>query len=1390
MDKSSPSVAPPSSPLFRVKKRKPNQTSRHFSTSARRSPSSRLPHPKLINNTRDDSLHISGRSEVSPLHSSPPSSCHNPFQPQIQLNHAPPMIQGIELVSSNELPDRLRSVFRYPLFNAIQSKCFPIAYKSSDNLVASAPTGSGKTAILEMAICHLVAKLQVDQFKIVYMAPTKSLCSERHRDWQTKFAPLNLECAELTGDTEQGQLRSVQSASIIITTPEKWDSMTRKWKDHARLMQMVKLLLIDEVHILRDTRGATLEAVISRMKSVGSDVRFVALSATVPNSEDVARWLGKNPNNQHIPASLEKFGEEFRPVKLQKHVIGIPYRGNDFGFETVCDPKLPDIIAKYSHKKPIMVFCMTRNSTISTAKLLANVWASKTPRDRFWEPPTQRFATGDPDLRNTLTSGVAFHHAGVDGADRHTIEKGFLDGQVSVICCTSTLAVGVNLPCHMVIIKNTMSWSDDGLKEYSDLEIMQMLGRAGRPQFDTSAVALIVTKQEKAAKYERLVSGEELLESCLHLHLIDHLNAEIGLGTIHNLQTAKRWLGGTFLFIRLGQNPDHYRLDGDAVDLNLDDRVERICKRDLALLENSELISFSEGRLKATELGDAMARYYVEFETMQVLLGLNPSAKMSDILSAVVQAREFHEVRLKSYEKKLFKEINGASGIKFPIKVDLAMPAHKRSLILQTELGGVEYPADEQFGKYKRQFNQEKNILFSHIHRLIHCVIDCQIYRQDAVAVRHALELARSFSAKAWDNSPYQMKQVPQIGIVAIRKLAVGGINSIEALEATEPHRIEMLLSKNPPFGHKLLDNLKEFPRLRVSLKLMGKVAGKGRPVTIKFKAECSFMNDKVPLTFHRKPLYICLLTERSDGQLVDFKRISAKNLNNGKDFLMSAELLNRMQYITCHVMCDAVAGTSRSAELKPDLPSHLFPQAQDQRQQVATSDGDSRRCKNGSTQITPDTSPGTIEDDEFDERGIGDQDMVDAIVGMEFRDIDQLGNGFHMQKPESKLQTSKKVRDDGTYWNPKRLENGRWACNHKCKDKKVCKHMCCREGVDKVPKPPKNAFVSAASLVDVSSVSERTGRNLHIQPITKRKPTEVETLDLAGESSTEHRHNKAPRGLKSLERLHNSVVKCPPPPMIAKKKPLYTSATQSHLVSQSNESTCESSDRPSTDYDGEWMVSLPSPSTLLGNHGTAEKPGQGQAGGDKEAGLMSAPALVSQEASATRSDWDTDSFEDFDPSRFNDDNEKSDIEAALVGLSDSVIMHDNSQNQSARIDTQEEETVLNELPTNRDNASKCEPKPMLNTFNSSSKLFLSTDSPEKQQTRFVEAETMEFPSSPPVLKKPRISSPMDTALQPSVNRDNETTRQGPTIKPGQPAWVYDFDPAFIAEFQDFVDFV
>lgn len=193
-------------------------------------------------------------------------------------------------------------------------------------------------------------------------------------------------------------------------------------------------------------------------------------------------------------------------------------------------------------------------------------------------------------------------------------------------------------------------------------------------------------------------------------------------------------------------------------------------------------------------------------------------------LSVIAQAEEFREIRLKSGEKSLYKEINRASSIRFPVKVDIATPPHKISLLIQSELGAVDFPDGEQFQKHKFPFQQDKTFVFTHISRLIRCIIDCQICLEDSIAARNALELARSFGARVWDDSPLQMKQIDQVGIVAVRKLAGAGITSLEALEQTEAHRIDMILSKNPPFGVKLLARLGDFPNLRISVKTTAKV--------------------------------------------------------------------------------------------------------------------------------------------------------------------------------------------------------------------------------------------------------------------------------------------------------------------------------------------------------------------------------------------------------------------------------------------------------------------------------------------------------------------------------------------------------------------------------------
>jgi ATP-dependent DNA helicase HFM1/MER3 len=120
--------------------------------------------------------------------------------------------------------------------------------------------------------------------------------------------------------------------------------------------------------------------------------------------------------------------------------------------------------------------------------------------------------------------------------------------------------------------------------------------------------------------------------------------------------------------------------------------------------------------------------------------------------------------------------------------------------------------------KHKSQYNNETHVIFKNIGSLVRCIIDCQVVLGDSISIHSALMLERSLGARAWDDSPLQMKQIEAIGVVAVRKLVNAGIKCIEDLEGCEPHRIESLLSRNTPFGLKVLERVRTFPKLRVSL--------------------------------------------------------------------------------------------------------------------------------------------------------------------------------------------------------------------------------------------------------------------------------------------------------------------------------------------------------------------------------------------------------------------------------------------------------------------------------------------------------------------------------------------------------------------------------------------
>ena len=159
-------------------------------------------------------------------------------------------------------------------------------------------------------------------------------------------------------------------------------------------------------------------------------------------------------------------------------------------------------------------------------------------------------SAADPSLKQTLQFGIGLHHAGLCDSDRKLVEALFLGSKIGVLCATATLAWGVNLPAHLVIIKGT-EFFDGKTKRYVDMpitDVLQMIGRAGRPQFDSLGKAVIMVHEPKKSFYRRFLYEPFPIESALHLVLPEHLNAEIVSGTIECLDDAVDYLSWTFFF--------------------------------------------------------------------------------------------------------------------------------------------------------------------------------------------------------------------------------------------------------------------------------------------------------------------------------------------------------------------------------------------------------------------------------------------------------------------------------------------------------------------------------------------------------------------------------------------------------------------------------------------------------------------------------------------------------------------------------------------------------------------------------------------------------------------------------------------------------------------------
>ena len=396
------------------------------------------------------------------------------------------------------LADLLRNLGEAPAVPFVAAPFQVAALQALDrgDVVVSAPTGSGKTWIAEQEIARLHqdgARHPVrGQGRIWYTAPLKALSNQKFRRFQRLYG-------EDAVGLLTGERRINPHAPVLVATTE---ILRNAFYDPAGDGDPPEVIVLDEAHYLADPeRGTAWEEILLLAPRA---TRLLLLSATIPNAEELAAWLGEVRGAQPEVITLET-----RPVPLQFLLAdgtgrllppdpnAVTTRGRNLRWLRTAADAL-----EHRRLTPAILFFPSRRECDDAARMLgaqpAPDEARRAEKLREWIRQVPEL-THHPLLPALQRGGVAPHHAGHLTAWRMCVEEMLEAGLVRLVCATTTLAAGLDVPARTVLLSTLYRNSPSGPEALTPTEFHQMTGRAGRRGRDTLGVAVIAVENSSEA---------------------------------------------------------------------------------------------------------------------------------------------------------------------------------------------------------------------------------------------------------------------------------------------------------------------------------------------------------------------------------------------------------------------------------------------------------------------------------------------------------------------------------------------------------------------------------------------------------------------------------------------------------------------------------------------------------------------------------------------------------------------------------------------------------------------------------------------------------------------------------------------------------------------------
>jgi ATP-dependent RNA helicase DOB1 len=424
----------------------------------------------------------------------------------------------------------------------------------NESVLVSAHTSAGKTVVAEYAIAQCLKNNQ----RVIYTSPIKALSNQKYREFNAEFGDVGL----MTGDVTINP-----TATCLVMTTEILRSMLYRGSE---IMREVAWVVFDEVHYLREkTRGVVWEETIILLPD---KVRYVFLSATIPNAMQFAEWITKTHNQPcHVVYT------DFRPTPLQHYF----FPANADGIHLVVDEKgvfrednfnkamaaiadkagddgsnpLAKRNGKGKEKKtnkggrkdgpsdiykivkmimmknynPVIVFSFSKREcetyALQMSQLAFNDESEKAMVGKVFNSAIEILSDEDKELPQIqhilplLRRGIGIHHSGLLPILKETIEILFQEGLIKVLFATETFSIGLNMPAKTVVFTSVRKFDGIAMRWVTPSEFIQMSGRAGRRGLDDRGIVIMMIDEAmEPAVAKDIVRGEQdKLNSAFHL---------------------------------------------------------------------------------------------------------------------------------------------------------------------------------------------------------------------------------------------------------------------------------------------------------------------------------------------------------------------------------------------------------------------------------------------------------------------------------------------------------------------------------------------------------------------------------------------------------------------------------------------------------------------------------------------------------------------------------------------------------------------------------------------------------------------------------------------------------------------------------------------------------